>query len=78
MTTQTKTTGQEFLLTDLNHGIMQHPLTIPEEGLLVRLTVEDERLKARFEEEVKQQPDQSLPMITWALERSQVSRRFWF
>ena len=30
MTTQTKTTAQEFLLTDVNHGIMQHPLTIPE------------------------------------------------
>ena len=35
MTTQTKTTGQESLLTDLNHGIMQHPLTIPEEGWTV-------------------------------------------
>ena len=43
----------------------------------MRLTVEDERLKARFEEEVKQQPDQPLPMITWALERLQVSRQFW-
>ena len=41
MATQTKPTGQEFFLTDLNHGIMQHPLTIPEEGLLVRLTVQD-------------------------------------
>jgi len=78
MTTQTKTTGQEFLLTDVNHGIMQHALTIPEDGLLVRLTVEDERLKARCEEEVKQQPGQSIPMITGALERLQVSQRFWF
>ena len=65
-------------MTDLNHGIMQHPLTIPEERLLVQLMVEDEPLKARFEEEVKLQLGQSLPMITWALERLQVSRRFWF
>ena len=51
---------------------MQHPLTIPEEGLLVRITVQDGRLKASFEGGPKQQPGQSVPMITWALERLQV------
>ena len=78
MATETKKTAQEFYLSDLNHGIMQHPLTIPEEGLLVRLTVQDERLKASFEEGATQQPGLSLQMITWALERLEVSRRFWF
>jgi len=74
MGTQTKTTGREFFLSDLNHGLIQHPLTIPDEGLLVRLTGEGERLKASFEEGAKQQPGASLQMITWALEQVQVDR----
>ena len=72
MATKTKPTGHTFYLSDLNHGIIQHPLTIPEEGLLVRIRVENGRLKALFEEGAKQEPGASLQMITWALERLQV------
>jgi hypothetical protein len=39
MAAETQTTGHTFYLSDLNHGIHQHPLRIPDEGLLVRLTV---------------------------------------
>lgn len=67
MPTQTKKTKQYIL----NSGVMQHLLTMPTEGLLVRLTVQGERLKATFEEGAEQ-PGMSLQMITWALEGLQV------
>jgi hypothetical protein len=74
MTTQTHTTGQEYFLTS---GIHQdHLLTIPEEGLLVRLRVDDERLSASLEEGSKQpsMSSSAFPIIAWALAQIQVKR----
>ena len=74
MATQTKTTGQQYLLTS---GIQQdHLLTIPEEGLLVRLTVDGERFSASLEECSKQPGTSSMafPIIAWALAQIQVKR----
>lgn len=68
MAKQTKHTTQKVIL---NNGIMQHLLSIPEEGLLVRLRGDGRRLAATFEEGAEQ-PGHSLQMITWALEGLQV------
>lgn len=74
MATETKATGQQYLLTS---GIQQdHLLTIPEEGLLVRLTLDGERFSASFEECSKQpdMPSLAFPIIAWALAQIQVKR----
>lgn len=60
MAKQTQTPGQQVIL---NNGIMQHLLTIPEQGLLERLRVEGQRLCATFEEgrDSPASPCRSLP-----------------
>ena len=63
MTKQTKKTEQQIIL---NNGVMQSMLTIPDEGLLVRLRIDGRNLVASFEEEVGQ-PGTALQMIAWAL-----------
>lgn len=68
MAKQTPTPGQQVIL---NNGIMQHLFTIPEQGLLVRLRVDGQRLSASFEQGTEQ-PGISLQILTWVLQQLQV------
>lgn len=70
METQTTQKTKQYIL---NVGVMQYMFTMPEEGLLVRLQVEGNRLSATFEEGVEQR-SMPLQVITNALERLQVDQ----
>lgn len=70
MATKTKKTQTRVILVS---ALGQHLLSVPEDGLLVRLKINGNRLSCSFEEG-QDQPGISLQMLTWALEKIQVDQ----